>query len=212
MEAEEEKHVCPFCNKNISNNEDVQKLKSKGATTLVNEGFSVHVGQLVHQNCRRIYSRNKHRLPKLDDQQVPQSSSRSLRNHEDELDFNRMCFLCGTTLDRNDKEALLLLTFDAQFRIKEISQTRNDEWGNIVNNRISHVIDLPAANAMYHQPCNVNFRTSRNIPLKYSPETNDEEERRNTLFFFYKKPRDLFGTQSFLKISQSSSQNFLRVS
>ena len=30
--------------------------------------------------------------------------------------------------------------------------------------------------------------------------------------FFYKKPRDPFGTQSFLKISQSSSQNFLRVS
>ena len=30
--------------------------------------------------------------------------------------------------------------------------------------------------------------------------------------FFYKKPRDPFGSRSFLEISHSSSQNFLRVS
>ena len=33
-----------------------------------------------------------------------------------------------------------------------------------------------------------------------------------TTLFFYKEPRDPFGSQSFLKISQSSSQNFLLVS
>ena len=44
--------------------------------------------------------------------------------------------------------------------------------GETVRERMSHAIDLPAADAMYHQLCNVNFRTDRNIPVKYSAHTN----------------------------------------
>jgi len=33
--------------------------------------------------------------------------------------------------------------------------------------RIEHIIDLPAADAVYHQTCNTNFRTGKDIPLKY---------------------------------------------
>jgi hypothetical protein len=33
------------------------------------------------------------------------------------------------------------------------------------------IIDLPAADACYHQQCNVNFRTLKQIPNKYSSST-----------------------------------------
>ncbi|WAR07373.1 LOW QUALITY PROTEIN: hypothetical protein MAR_017331, partial [Mya arenaria] len=45
---------------------------------------------------------------------------------------------------------------------------RNDLWSKEVLNRISSVLDHPAADAVYHQKCKVNFRTSRLIPRCYS--------------------------------------------
>ena len=39
-----------------------------------------------------------------------------------------------------------------------------DEWANDVQARILHVHDLHAADAVYHKPCSVNFRTMKQIP------------------------------------------------
>ena len=47
--------------------------------------------------------------------------------------------------------------------------------GNIVFERINHATDLPAADALYHQVCNVNFRTFRNIPLKYATNMSSKQ-------------------------------------
>ena len=54
----------------------------------------------------------------------------------------------------------------------DIIEKRQDEWGKTVLERIYKVFDLPTANAIYHQMCNMNFRTSRNIPLKYATLSN----------------------------------------
>lgn len=40
---------------------------------------------------------------------------------------------------------------------------RNDDWACDVSPRLLTVIDLPTADAVYHQSCNVNFRTGRQI-------------------------------------------------
>ena len=37
-------------------------------------------------------------------------------------------------------------------------------WANDRFSRLSAVIDLPAAEAVYHQSCNANFRTGKQIP------------------------------------------------
>jgi len=52
--------------------------------------------------------------------------------------------------------------------MQEIAVCRDDEWGHTILERLNMVIDLPAADACYHQSCNVNFRTSKQIPNKYS--------------------------------------------
>ena len=40
----------------------------------------------------------------------------------------------------------------------------DDEWAKSVQGRINAVIDLHAADAVYHRQCSVNFRTLRDIP------------------------------------------------
>ena len=55
-----------------------------------------------------------------------------------------------------------------QSKIQEIAVRKNDEWGHTIHERFNMIIDLPAADACYHQSCNVNFRTSKQIPNKYS--------------------------------------------
>ena len=83
-----------------------------------------------------------------------------------------MFFLCETPTTVDAEGTVPLRSFDCQYRIWQIAIQRKDEWGESVKGRMSHAIDLPAADAMYHQLCNVNFRTHRNIPVKYSSHTD----------------------------------------
>lgn len=61
-------------------------------------------------------------------------------------------------------DAYPVRTFDFQDAIKQKCIDRNDEWSHDVMGRLALAIDLPAADAVYQQSCNVNFRTLRNIP------------------------------------------------
>ena len=47
---------------------------------------------------------------------------------------------------------------------------------NQVLGRLKFTIDLPAAEALYHQSCNVNFRTFKNIPTKSQGKQRKMEE------------------------------------
>ena len=71
-----------------------------------------------------------------------------------------------------------------------INEKRQDEWGKAVLERIYHVFDLPPANAIYHQMCIMNFRTSKNIPLKYAALSNAKQ--RNS-----RRPIDQIQSNSF---------------
>ena len=80
-----------------------------------------------------------------------------------------------------------------QSKIQEIAVRRNDEWGHTIHERFNMIIDLPAADACYHQSCNVNFRTSKQIPNKYSSSTKRKSfgrpvsEERNEAFVKVRK-------------------------
>ncbi|KAL8591937.1 hypothetical protein ACOMHN_039990 [Nucella lapillus] len=49
--------------------------------------------------------------------------------------------------------------------------TGDDKWAEAVLARIKSVNDLPAADALYHKQCSVNFRTTRGIPQAYQPSS-----------------------------------------
>ena len=48
----------------------------------------------------------------------------------------------------------------------------------MVRARILHVHDLPAADAIYHQACRVNFRTKKQIPTQFASEQPDVKKRK----------------------------------
>ena len=83
--------------------------------------------------------------------------------------------MCGSNVEYQNENKLdedydvvhRVETFDFQISIKTLCKTRNDEWANEILGRIEGVNDLPAAEARYHQSCNSNFRTFKNIPEKY---------------------------------------------
>ena len=58
-------------------------------------------------------------------------------------------------------------TRDFQAIISKICNERNDDW-TLVASRLAFVIDLHAADAVYHQQCSVNFHTLKNVPKQYS--------------------------------------------
>ena len=59
-------------------------------------------------------------------------------------------------------------TIETKNTVLEICSKRgNDSWAEIMRDRLLHVHDLPAAEAIYHQACSVNFRTEKQIPKIY---------------------------------------------
>ena len=57
-----------------------------------------------------------------------------------------------------------MTTIETKNMVLKICSERNDEWSETVCTRLMNVHDLPAADAVYHQTCNVNFRTNRQLP------------------------------------------------
>jgi len=51
-------------------------------------------------------------------------------------------------------------TSDFQASISKICDERDDDWGKMVAIRMAYVIDLHAADALYHQQCRVSFSYS----------------------------------------------------
>ena len=100
-------------------------------------------------------------------------SIRSGGNKENnKFNFKSMYFLCGTVgLLESSKDACFpLRTFDSECRLCDITEKRQGEWGKTVLERMYQVAD-----AFHHQMCNVKFKTSRNIPLKYATLSNPKQ-------------------------------------
>ncbi|CAC5395350.1 unnamed protein product [Mytilus coruscus] len=67
-------------------------------------------------------------------------------------------------------------TDDFQRRIEQVCNDRDDEWAAEVRGRLQCISDLHAADALYHQTCSVNFRTSKKVPKAFSPDTKAIKE------------------------------------
>ena len=78
---------------------------------------------------------------------------------------------------------------------------RQDVWADTVKARILHVHDLPAADAMHHQTCSVNFRTGRQIPAMFLRDEPPTKKKR------VGRPQDVDQTEAFLKVAQFLQEN-----
>ena len=69
-------------------------------------------------------------------------------------------------------------TIEMKDTILAICSERRDPWSDAVQARIMHIHDLPAADAMYHQTCSVNFRTGKQFPKVFVIEEPDRKKKR----------------------------------
>ena len=83
----------------------------------------------------------------------------------------------------------------------EACAEREDDWGLKVKSRVEFVSDLPAADAVYHQACSVNFRTGKQIPKKYIPDVA------NVKRFKLGRPQDAVQAEAFMKVMENLQQN-----
>ena len=68
---------------------------------------------------------------------------------------------------KRQRDAHRVTTIETKDTLLAICAEKNDAWAEVVKSRVLHVHDLPAADAVYHQSCNVNFRTGKQIPQGY---------------------------------------------
>ena len=165
-------------------------------------------GQQVHQYCRKIHCNpNKIAQAKRLSIEGPNTSiCRSvLRSTEKSFDFNGDCFLCGTPVDggeqRKKVDVFKVTTIEMKDTILAICSERRDAWSDTVQARIMHIHDLPAADAMYHQTCSVNFRTGKQIPKVFVTEEPAHKKKR------LGRPQDEEKMDAFLRVAKFLQDN-----
>jgi len=156
-----EGHACAICKKPIESLPKVT-LGEKGSASINraskerNDTLHCASGDQVHQECRRKYCA-PNQIAKVLKQNVQpsaatSSSTRVLRSEEQEFSFRTDFFYCGTPAllgrKRKASDVLPVRTLETRDTILTVCQKRGDEWGNIVQARIMHVHDLPAADAV----------------------------------------------------------------
>lgn len=85
---------------------------------------------------------------------------------------------CGRFITDSEKRVksgvIQVRTVMFQNSVMKACNSRNDLWSANVQSRLLSVNDLPAADAIYHQACSVNFRKGDPIPKKYRDDSQDE--------------------------------------
>ena len=208
---------CVICNKSLNGEGDVVTLREKGSEGINRasaerfDSITTVPGQQVHQNCRREYCRpSSIKQAKKSVSEETTSSRRWLtRKAEQCFSFKTDCFFCGTkaVFGLNSKrkrlgEAFSVTTIETKDTILKICLERNDEWSETVRTWLMNVHDLPAADAVYHQTCNVNFRTNRQLPQLYETDELPAAKKRKV-----GRPQSEGKNQAFVKVVKFLEDN-----
>ena len=182
---------CAICKKSLE--DDIVSLRLKGsdginrASAERNDNIQTVPGQKVHKTCRRAYCHPSN-IAQAKKQEVASSQTsrkrRSLdRKTEKFFSFKNDCFYCGNKIDfeeqkRKPGEVFRVTTLETRDTVLETCSERGDSWAEVVQARILNVHDLPAAGAVYHQPCSVNFRTKKQMPKVFSASDQPDSKKR----------------------------------
>lgn len=179
--------LCIICCEAVSCSER-QILTEKGSLGLNNASqerqgtvFS-KPGDVVHQQCRRNFT-DKRRILQAKRKQTYETDNMDaveLRS-KSIFDFKNHCIFCckpaKVNKQKRGNDVYPVRTMDFHSKILQVCIERNDSWGNQVKGRIHSVNDLHASDAIYHQPCSINFRTLKQIPVHSSFEEPRRKRR-----------------------------------
>ena len=201
------KASCPLCERDLDCEETVV-IREKGAEGInrasIERGVGVRVkaGTSVHKTCRVNHTNKKDLVNASKKDVSAQSVKRSARVSLGPYDSKMHCFFCGTDAKRNSEERICYVKTDAFVQtILVHCKTRGDEWAVAVQGRNEHFGgDLHAADCVYHQSCNVNFRTMRDIPR---PFTSVESAKRRKSG----RPKDHDQDEAFEKVCVFLEEN-----
>ena len=200
---------CKICNESFSDGNTSVVLRAKGSNGVnhasAQRGSSIVTipGDRVHIECRRSYCKAENIardnvIPSLQQQQI----KHNLRS-EHNFNFQEHCLFCGqpTEIDKKHKQREKIdiypvRTGDFQEMIVQVCHLRNDEWSDTVLGRMSSVHDLHAADAVYHNICNTNFRNMKNIPSQFSANPGNKPKRLKL-----GRPEDYERTTAVLKVA-----------
>ena len=203
--------------KRLNGEGDVVTLKEKGSEGINRasvewfDSITTVPGQQVHQTCRREYCRPSSikRAKKSVSEETTSSRRSFTRKAEQGFSFKTDCFFCGTKVEfgSNSKrkrlgEAFSVTTIETKDTILKICSERNDEWSEAIRARLMNVHDLPAADAVYHQTCNVNFRTNRQLPQLYETDELPAAKKRKV-----GRPQNEEKNQAFVKVAKFLEDN-----
>ena len=197
---------CIICEKSLDGEGDIVTLKEKGSEGINrtskgrNDTITTVPGQQVHQNCRREYClpSNIKRAKKAVSSETTSNRRPLKRKGEQSFSFKTDCFFCGYKVEFGEQkkrlqEAFRVTTIETKQTILGICSERKDEWSETVKARLLHVHDLPAADAVYHQTCSVNFHTKKQLlkvyemgeqpPIKERKVGRPQDEQKRDAFF-----------------------------
>ena len=176
--------TCAICRESLADGQLTVSLGKKGSDSINKtsngrgDAIQTVAGQTLHKDCRRDYI-HKRNLVKQDPS-ISSVSPIKARRSSESFDYRHHCIFCTQTAKVNNRkrghEVFNVRMLEFQESIESICYERNDKWANQVLGRLKFTIDLPAAEAIYHQGCSVNFRTFKNIPQKFHSKTPKIEQ------------------------------------
>ncbi|CAH0746943.1 unnamed protein product [Bemisia tabaci] len=138
----------------------------------------------LHEKCRKNYTRAStiaSYCKSLElEENVAGNGDILLRNQVDDFNFKENCLFCGGKIvetKRKDSNRDVFPVRTLEFTESILSRAReiDDECSRIVSSRVMSVVDLVAAEARYHQKCNLSFKKSsvckRGRPADVQKET-----------------------------------------
>ncbi|XP_053382144.1 uncharacterized protein LOC123547537 [Mercenaria mercenaria] len=186
MDISSDDKSCPICDELLKNGSPTVVIREKGAININrasaqrNSNITVKSGDSVHRDCRRDFI--DLRNVKTDNSGYA-CDSLTTRSSCTTFDFKSNCFFCTHKCNKICSEVHRVEQFYFTATIKELCNIRNDSWGNEVHARLVSVLDLQAAEAIYHQVCNVNFRTFKQVPDRFAKDEKKQEITRKTTVY-----------------------------
>lgn len=180
---------CIICHQQITDHTEAVRIKKKGsdgineASILRGDNITSKAGDSVHINCRKTYTnpiliKSSHADPSKTSSENKEKTP-SLRSHG-VFSFSDHCLFCTRQAKVNGKKRDIdvypVRTSDFQSEVLLKCEQRDDEWAAEVRGRLESVNDLVAADALYHNPCSVSFRTNRSIPQAFTPDKKQKSK------------------------------------
>lgn len=180
---------CIICHQEITNFREVVKIQAKGsdgineASRARGDNIRSKPGDCVHISCRKTYTNQlviKGILADRSKTNNKNTENTPLLRSQGVFSFSENCLFCTKPAKVNGKKRDIdvypVRTSDFQTEVLLKCKQRDDEWAAEVRGRLESVNDLVAADAVYHNPCSVSFRTNRTIPQAFTPDKKQKSK------------------------------------